>query len=78
MKPILTAAALSTLLALPASARPLHVGHDAAYWNEYSSGAMNNTAPNIRSNLNPRDPAYAGGDTAGDENDADWYSRSAR
>lgn len=69
MKTILTVAAVSTLFVSAASARPYYVGPDAGYLTQYGVYDAMNYPPEAarRSNLNPRDPAYTGGDTGGDD-----------
>lgn len=67
MKTILTAVALGTFLVSAASAKPYYVEPYAGYMDEYGVPGAMYYPPEAarRSNLNPRDPAYTGGDTDG-------------
>lgn len=68
MRTVLTAAALGMLLVSAASAQPYYVGPNAGYLAGYGVYDAMNYPPEAarRSNLNPRDPAYTGGDAISD------------
>ena len=73
MKMILTAAAFATLLASPVFAKSVDIEFGASdvpvfnYPTTTPLSGLYDMAPSIRrSNLNPRDPAYMGGGSVGD------------
>jgi hypothetical protein len=80
LKTTLAAVAFSILLISAASAQSFYAGPDGRYLAEYGvSNGMNYPFQAAhRSNLNPRDPAYTGGDAGGDEYYPDQTMWSAR
>ena len=69
MKSVFAAAIVSVLVASPALAKSHHLDHRHGATSRYRPSQAGNDlydagSGNRRSNLNPRDPAYAGGDTA--------------